>query len=53
MTKPVILTDLDDTLFQTRRKMIDELALEPYKTGALDRSLEPRSFMTQEYRQSK
>ncbi|MBI6543322.1 hypothetical protein JEO90_07740 [Proteus vulgaris] len=48
MTKPVILTDLDDTLFQTRRKMVDELALEPYKTGALDRSLEPRSFMTQE-----
>ena len=29
MTKPVILTDLDDTLFQTRRKMVDELALEP------------------------
>lgn len=48
MTKPVIFSDLDDTLFQTRRKMVDELALEPYKTGALDRSRQPRSFMTQE-----
>ncbi|EHY2961544.1 hypothetical protein K4B62_004703, partial [Escherichia coli] len=48
MTNPVILADLDDTLFQTRRKMVDELALAPYKTGALDRSLAPRSFMTQE-----
>ncbi len=44
MTNPVILADLDDTLFQTRRKMVDELALAPYKTGALDRSLAPRSF---------
>ncbi|WP_312176020.1 hypothetical protein [Pseudescherichia sp.] len=48
MTKPVILSDLDDTLFQTRRKMVDELALEPFRTGALDRSLAPRSFMTEE-----
>lgn len=48
MTKPVIFSDLDDTLFQTRRKMVDELNLEPYQTGALDRSLQPRSFMTEE-----
>ena len=48
MNKPVIFSDLDDTLFQTRRKMVDELAQEPFRTGALDRSLEPRSFMTEE-----
>ena len=28
--------------------MVDELALEPFRTGALDRSLTPRSFMTEE-----
>ena len=48
MNKPVVLSDLDDTLFQTRRKMVDELALEPYRTGALDPSMNPRSFMTEE-----
>ncbi|MDN0086453.1 hypothetical protein QVN42_03420 [Yersinia nurmii] len=48
MNKPVIFSDLDDTLFQTRRKMVNELNLQPYRTGALDRSLEPRSFMTEE-----
>ena len=48
MNKPVVFSDLDDTLFQTRRKMVDELALEPFRTGALDRSLTPRSFMTEE-----
>ncbi|CAI1234840.1 Uncharacterised protein [Serratia fonticola] len=48
MNKPVIFSDLDDTLFQTRRKMVDELDLALYRTGALDRSLEPRSFMTEE-----
>ncbi|KOC90805.1 hypothetical protein [Winslowiella iniecta] len=48
MSKPVIFSDLDDTLFQTRRKMVDELDLEPFRTGALDRSLQPRSFMTEE-----
>nr|WP_314264464.1 hypothetical protein [uncultured Moellerella sp.] len=48
MNKPVIFTDLDDTLFQTRRKMLNELNLEPFRTGALDRSMEPRSFMTEE-----
>ncbi|MDH8286770.1 hypothetical protein QIG17_26255, partial [Klebsiella pneumoniae] len=30
MNKPVVFSDLDDTLFQTRRKMVDELALEPF-----------------------
>jgi hydroxymethylpyrimidine pyrophosphatase-like HAD family hydrolase len=48
MNKPVVLSDLDDTLFQTRRKMVDELALEPFRTGSVDRSLSPRSFMTEE-----
>lgn len=48
MNKPVVLSDLDDTLFQTRRKMVDELTLSPYRTGALDRSLNARSFMTEE-----
>ncbi|WP_312947126.1 hypothetical protein [Superficieibacter sp.] len=48
MNKPVFLSDLDDTLFQTRRKMVNELDLEPFRTGALDRSLQPRSFMTEE-----
>lgn len=47
-TKPVILTDLDDTLFQTKRKMIQEQDLTPFRTGALDRTLQPRSFMTEE-----
>ena len=48
MNRPVIFSDLDDTLFQTRRKMVDELDLAPFRTGALDRSLKPRSFMTEE-----
>ena len=48
MNKPVIFSDLDDTLFQTRRKMVDELDLAPFRTGALDQSLAPRSFMTEE-----
>ncbi|WP_039057622.1 hypothetical protein [Enterobacter sp. Bisph1] len=48
MNKPVVLSDLDDTLFQTRRKMVNELALEPFRTGALDRSMQARSFMTEE-----
>ncbi len=48
MNKPVIFSDLDDTLFQTRRKMVDELDQTPFRCGALDRSHEPRSFMTEE-----
>ena len=28
--------------------MVDELALEPFRTGAVDRTLNPRSFMTEE-----
>ncbi|WP_312382917.1 HAD family hydrolase [Atlantibacter subterraneus] len=48
MNRPVIFSDLDDTLFQTRRKMVDELDLAPFRTGALDRSMAPRSFMTEE-----
>lgn len=47
MNKPVVFSDLDDTLFQTRRKMVDELALEPFRPGALDRTMNARSFMTE------
>ena len=46
--KPVILTDLDDTLFQTKRKMQEELHISPNHIAALDRSLTPRSFMSDE-----
>lgn len=38
--RPVVFTDLDDTLFQTSRKM-DQA---PYAIGAFDRSGNPRSF---------
>lgn len=46
--KPVFLADLDDTLFQTKRKMVGLLAAEPVRVGALDRNLSPLSFMSQE-----
>lgn len=48
MTKPVVLSDLDDTLFQTRRKMTAEQARHTLLPGALDPALNPRSFMTQQ-----
>lgn len=48
MNKPVALSDLDDTLFQTRRKMVGELAQQPFRTAALDKDLHPRSFMSEE-----
>jgi len=48
MNKPVVFSDLDDTLFQTQRKMVDELALAPFRPGALDRTMNARSFMTEE-----
>jgi len=46
--KPIVLTDLDDTLFQTKRKMVGSLGQEPVRVAALDRSLTPLSFQTQE-----
>ncbi|CUB06665.1 hypothetical protein Ga0061065_12045 [Marinomonas fungiae] len=46
--RPVVFPDLDDTLFQTKRKMVDELDQTPVRVGALDRSLAPRSFMNEE-----
>lgn len=46
MSKPIFLIDLDDTVFQTKRKMDAEGAGRPFRTGALDRSLQPRSFLT-------
>ncbi len=48
IVRPVVFPDLDDTLFQTKRKMVKELAQEPVRVGALDRSLNPRSFMNEE-----
>lgn len=45
--KPLILSDLDDTFFQTARKM-KETARTPYSMAALDRDAKPRSFMTEE-----
>ncbi|WP_147199731.1 hypothetical protein [Pantoea sp. CCBC3-3-1] len=48
MNKPLALCDLDDTLFQTKRKMLDENGQILYRTGALDRELQPRSFMSEE-----
>ncbi|MGG8242139.1 hypothetical protein PGO51_03960 [Klebsiella aerogenes] len=48
MNKPVIFSDLDDTLFQTKRKMKHELDALPFRCAALDRDMQPRSFMDQE-----
>ena len=48
LTRPVVLADIDDTLLQTKRKMVDELAQEPFRVGALDRELAPRSFLNEE-----
>ncbi|GAB2953388.1 hypothetical protein GCM10011328_33030 [Hafnia psychrotolerans] len=45
-TRPLIFTDLDDTLFQTGRKITDACERQLSVPGALDRSLAPRSFMT-------
>ncbi len=50
MNKPVVLTDLDDTIFQTKRKMIDGLAGDIADTGAYDREGNPNSFMNAEQR---
>ncbi|QCR38529.1 hypothetical protein [Nissabacter sp. SGAir0207] len=44
-TRPIIFTDLDDTLFQTLRKIPGPQAQQPLAVGALDRDLAPRSFM--------
>ncbi|PHM44983.1 hypothetical protein Xmau_01188 [Xenorhabdus mauleonii] len=46
MVKPVFLTDLDDTLFQSRRKMEDISDVSSFRVGAVDRQLSPHSFMT-------
>ncbi|MBC8949955.1 MULTISPECIES: hypothetical protein [Xenorhabdus] len=43
MIKPVFLTDLDDTLFQSRRKL-KEIS---FRVGALDRKCFPHSYMTE------
>lgn len=41
--RPLLLVDLDDTLFQTRRKM----TVEPVSVASLDKRGEPLSFMSQ------
>lgn len=48
MNKPLVLCDLDDTLFQTKRKMLHETGQTPVRVGALDRELQPRSYMSEE-----
>lgn len=48
MTKPVLLTDLDDTLFQSRRKIKSASASSDFRVGALDRKSSPHSYMTEE-----
>ncbi|CBJ80904.1 conserved hypothetical protein [Xenorhabdus bovienii str. Jollieti] len=48
MIKPVFLTDLDDTLFQTRRKIKKAPDIESCRVGALDRKYSPCSYMTEE-----
>lgn len=46
MVKPVIFTDLDDTLFQTSRKMVTPIPA--YHTATLNKQERPHSMMTQE-----
>lgn len=43
--QPVCLADLDDTLFQTKRKMVRNQAGEAVRTGAVSRDGVPHSFM--------
>lgn len=46
---PLILADLDDTLFQTLRKLgADAPSASELRVGAYDREMKPRSFMTQQ-----
>lgn len=46
MNKPVIFSDLDDTLFQTKRKMKHELDALPFRCAALDRDMQPAALWT-------
>ena len=48
MCKPLSFVDLDDTLFQTMRKMAQQELNHPIRTGAFDRDHQSRSFMNQE-----
>ncbi|MDC9582676.1 hypothetical protein PSI15_14060 [Xenorhabdus sp. PR6a] len=49
MIKPVFLTDLDDTLFQSRRKLAGtaDISLSSLRVSALDRKSSPHSYMTE------
>ncbi|OTA16844.1 hypothetical protein Xvie_01523 [Xenorhabdus vietnamensis] len=48
MIKPVFLTDLDDTLFQSRRKLKKISDISTLRVGALDRKYFSHSYMTEE-----
>ncbi|CDG20202.1 conserved protein of unknown function [Xenorhabdus poinarii G6] len=48
MIKPVFLTDLDDTLFQSRRKLQEISDISTLRVGASDRQCAPHSYMTGE-----
>ena len=45
MSKPIYLIDLDDNIFQTKRKL-EVQNKKAFKIAALDRQLNPRSFLT-------
>ncbi|SET46897.1 hypothetical protein [Thorsellia anophelis] len=46
MFKPIFLCDLDDTLFQTQRKITEYGYSAAFKTAAIDQTGKARSFMT-------
>ncbi|AOM41393.1 hypothetical protein [Xenorhabdus hominickii] len=45
MIKPVFLTDIDDTLFQSYRKMDNTSDMSLFRVGALDRKGSPQSYL--------
>lgn len=47
MIKPLFLVDLDDNLFQTKRKMTGD-EIKHCRVAALDKEMQPQSFMSQE-----
>ncbi|WP_340610950.1 hypothetical protein [Xenorhabdus bharatensis] len=48
MIKPVFFTDLDDTLFQTRRKINDLPDTASLRVATVDRQLAPHGYMTEQ-----
>ncbi|PHM36981.1 hypothetical protein [Xenorhabdus innexi] len=47
-SRPVFFTDLDDTLFQTRRKIKDLPDMDSLHVATVDRQNSPHSYMTEE-----